>query len=423
MTYVSLRVGAITGGDMNDSNTSSQELPLVDNGISAKGLATPRRTTGRSRLFLIPGALALLFIGGLLGLYFQPPGLQAVFRATGLTPGGGTDTPIAVAIQQIETAQEIAVVSEGDIVALGRIIPRGDVITVALPFGAGDARVAEIRVQEGETATQGQILAVLDSLPQLDGALQSSRANLAVAEATLEQIEYSTKAGRDEARASLERALATEKAAREELARTTALMERGVTTRAVLDSATARADEATRDVEKARATLSRFESNGGSGIQADIAVSRANLKAAQAQLVQAERDLEKAYVRAPIDGTVIKVVARPGERPDTDGVVHIGDTTQMTVEAEVYQTMIGRVTIGDPVTVTAEALSSPLSGQVSAIGLQIGRQSITSDDPAANTDARVVDVIVVLDPESSTRSQRLTNLQVVARIDASRITE
>ena len=69
----------------------------------------------------------------------------------------------------------------------------------------------------------------------------------------------------------------------------------------------------------------------------------------------------------------------------------------MTVEAEVYQTLIGRVAIGDPVTVSAEALAQDLTGVVTAIGLEIGRQSITSDDPAANTDARVVDVIVTLD--------------------------
>ena len=57
---------------------------------------------------------------------------------------------------------------------------------------------------------------------------------------------------------------------------------------------------------------------------------------------------------------------------------------------------------------------------VSAIGLEIGRQTITSDDPAAQTDARVVDVIISLAPESSARAARLTNLEVITRIDAGR---
>ena len=82
--------------------------------------------------------------------------------------------------------------------------------------------------------------------------------------------------------------------------------------------------------------------------------------------------------------------------------------------------MIGRVTIGDPVTVSANALDRDLQGVVSAIGLEIGRQSITSDDPAANTDARVVDVIVMLDAASSELAQGYTNLEAVVRIDAGR---
>ena len=118
---------------------------------------------------------------------------------------------------------------------------------------------------------------------------------------------------------------------------------------------------------------------------------------------------------------ILNINARVGERPSNSGMFDLGDTTQMTVEAEVYQTLIGRVSIGDPVTVSAEALGQELSGVVSAIGLQIGRQSITSSDPAANTDARVVDVIVALDAASSALAQRFTNLEVVVRIDAGRV--
>ena len=67
-----------------------------------------------------------------------------------------------------------------------------------------------------------------------------------------------------------------------------------------------------------------------------------------------------------------------------------------------------------------ETLSQELTGIVSAIGLKIGRQSITSEDPAVNTDARVVDVIVTLDAASSERTSGLTNLETVVRIDAGR---
>ncbi|MBM7069716.1 HlyD family efflux transporter periplasmic adaptor subunit [Actibacterium sp. 188UL27-1] len=363
--------------------------------------------------------IPFMFIGGVLGLYFQPPGLQALFKVTGLQPGGGTDTPIAVAIQQVTDQEEVAVISEGDVVALGRIMPLGDIVTVAPPFGAGDARISSLNVSVGDEVPAGEILAVLDSLSQFEGLLETARANVSVAQASLDQTVVSIRAGQDEARASLERLLATEKAAVDDLDRTAALMERGVTTKTVLDAAIARATEAARDVEKARATLTRFDANAD-GVQADIAVAEANLQAARAQHTQAKRDVEKAHVRAPIAGTILDVHVRPGERPGSDGVLDMGDTTQMTVEAEVYQTMIGRVAVSDPVTISAPAISDDLTGFVSAIGLEIGRQSITSDDPAANTDARVVDVIVALDPASSSQAERLTNLEVVTRIDAGR---
>lgn len=135
---------------------------------------------------------------------------------------------------------------------------------------------------------------------------------------------------------------------------------------------------------------------------------------------RAELDLERAYVRAPEHGTVLDINVRVGESPPSGGMIDLGDTSRMTVQAEVYQTLIGRVTIGDPVVVSAAALSQDLTGVVSAIGLEIGRQSITSSDPAANTDARVVDVIVVLDASSSERARTFTNLEAIVRIDAGR---
>ncbi|WP_272007531.1 efflux RND transporter periplasmic adaptor subunit [Roseovarius sp. ZX-A-9] len=360
-----------------------------------------------------------LFTGGVIGMYFQPPGLRAFFNATGLEPGAGTQTPIAVAIQQVISQEQVAVVSEGDVVALGRIIPLGDIISVATPSGAGDARIAEIRVVEGDEVDANDILAVLDNLPQLQSAVISASANLRVREATLAQTRASNRASLAEAQASLERAEAAAKVAQADLARMTSLFERGVTTRAQFDQTIATATQAERDVERAQATLSRY-ATGSETVQADIAVAEANLEAARADLARAKQDLESAYVRAPDRGTVLDIKVRSGERPGSSGIIDLGDTSQMTVEAEVYQTMIGRVTIGDPVTVTAEALSQPLSGVVSAIGLKIGRQSITSDDPASNTDARVVDVIIVLDAVSSELARSFTNLEAVVRIDAGR---
>ncbi len=404
---------------MSQDSNSQTGLPLEDTGLVKNDPANAPRTAGMSRLLLIPLLMFTLFSGAVIGMYFQPPGLKAFFRTTGLEPGAGTDTPIAVAIQQVANQKQIAVISEGDVVALGRIIPRGDVISVATPSGAGDARIAELHVAVGDEVAAGDTLAVLDNLPQLQSAVASARAALRVREAGLVQTRASNTASRAEAKASLERAESSATVAKSELDRVTALFERGVTTRAEFDQVLASATQAARDVERAQATLSRY-ATGSEIVQADIAVAEANLDAARASLASATQDLDRAYVRAPDRGKVLDINVRAGERPGTAGIINLGDTSQMTVEAEVYQTMIGRVTIGDPVTVSADALAQDLTGIVTAIGLEIGRQSITSDDPAANTDARVVDVIVTLDADSSPFAAQFTNLETIVRIDAGR---
>lgn len=403
----------------SDIHKTGSALPLADTGTTKSDKTLSAKTTGGKRLLLIPLFMATLFTGAVIGMYFQPPGLRAFFNATGLEPGAGTETPIAIAIRQVAAQEQVAVISEGDVVALGRIIPKGDVISVAPPSGAGDARIAEIHVSPGDPVEAGAILAVLDNLGRLQSAVTSAEANLRVKTATLAQTRASNAASLAEAQASLERAQTTAAAAQAELKRSTSLFERGVTTRANFDDIVARASEAARDVERALATLSRYDT-GSETVQADIAVAEANLEAARADLASAEQNLDQAFVRAPAQGTVLDINARVGERPPSEGIFDLGDTAQMTVEAEVYQTMIGRVTIGDPVTVSAMALAQDLTGVVSAIGLEIGRQSITSDDPAANTDARVVDVIVTLDAASSAMARSFTNLEAVVRIDAGR---
>ncbi|MGB3280880.1 MAG: efflux RND transporter periplasmic adaptor subunit [Pseudorhodobacter sp.] len=400
------------------SRKPQPDLPLTDNGIGAAAVvaAPPKH---RFKLWFIPLFMATLFTGAVIGMYFQPPGLRVFFGLTGLQPGAGTETPIAVAIQKVKAQEEVAVVSEGDVVALGRVIPKGDVISIATPSGAGDARIAEVRVAVGDTVAAGDVLAVLDNLPSLQNGVATARAVIALREATLVQTIATIRASRDEAQAALERAEATAKNAELERVRITSLFERGVATRADLDQIITRANEAGRDVERSLATLSRFQAS--ENFQADVAVAEASLAAAKVDLTRAEHDLERAYVRAPADGTVLDINARAGERPGSAGIIDLGDTSQMTVEAEVYQTLIGRVAIGDPVTVSAEALAQDLTGVVSAIGLEIGRQSITSDDPAANTDARVVDVIVTLDAASSELARGFTNLETIVRIDAGRL--
>ena len=97
--------------------------------------------------------------------------------------------------------------------------------------------------------------------------------------------------------------------------------------------------------------------------------------------------------------------------------MEMGDTDTMMAQVEIWQDRISAIAIGQPVELAAGALAQGLRGTVESIGLTVGRQGMISDDAAANSDARVIRVLVVLDAESSRLAARYVALEAVARID------
>lgn len=367
-------------------------------------------------LRFVPLLMALMMLGGVIGLYFQPPGVRLVMGWLGLQPGGGTATPIAVPAPPPAAG---AIASAPKVVAgLGKLLPEGEVVTIAPPFGAGDARLASLQVAEGDRVERGTLLATLDNERPLLAALQSAKATVASREASLAQARASVLASRGEAQASLARAEVMAANAAREFDRVEQLRRSGYAADTTYEQRRAARDEAAREVERLKATLSRYA--GEVETQPDVVVAARNLAAALAEQERAAADLEKAYVRAPVAATVLTIHVRPGEKPGTLGIMNIGNIAEMKADVEIYQTQIGQVKVGDPVEITAEALAKPLHGRVSRIGLEVGRQTLIDANPAANTDARIVKVSVTLDQPSSEAASRYTNLQVLARIAVGR---
>lgn len=142
--------------------------------------------------------------------------------------------------------------------------------------------------------------------------------------------------------------------------------------------------------------------------QLKVDVARAELQAAQAGL-----DLDT--VRAPVAGQVIAIHARRGERVGADGIAELAETDHMYAVAEVYETDIARVRVGQRATMRSPALGTDLAGIVERIGMKVGRLELLDADPSARTDARVVEVDIRLD--DSRRAATLSNLQVEVAIE------
>jgi HlyD family secretion protein len=399
----------------SNERSATSRLPRLDNGKGATDSAKPRRKAGRFSRVAV--ALLLILAGGVGGMYFQGPGLRAFFAVTGLEPGAGAAAPIARPVQLMPSPERVASMTTGDVVALGRLRPQDDIVTVAAPFGTGDARVEQLLVAEGDTVEKGELLAVLDSQDKYESALSNARTSLAASRALLTQTISQVAAAEAETRASLESARVAAENAEASLRRIRSLYASRVTSAEDVDAAESTAAAARGDVERLRATLSRYQAGPG-GVQADIAVAEADVESAEAAFAQAERDLDLARVHAPRAGTILDIAVREGEKVPTDGLLQLGNVEHMEAELEVFQSMAPRVSVGQRVAITSEVLGDEaLTGTVSRVGLLVGRQSVTADDPAANTDARVVPVVVRLDGPSSERASRFVGLEVVGRIE------
>jgi len=406
----------VTGDDTTEPDaTQVDRLPLLDNGKDQSRPKPSRRRRAGWPLQIVV-VLLLLLLGGVIGLYFQGPALRAVFGWTMLEPGAGARQPIALPVDRVPSPERVAAMAVGDVVALGRLQPAGGIVSVALPQGGGDARIDQILVDEGDIVAEGAVLAVLDSLVLYESALTSAESTLAIRRAALAQTRVQVGATEAELRAQSRGAESTLAAAERELARASSLFDRGATTQAIREDAERAVDAARADLDRLVASLTRYQP-GPDGQQVDIAVATADLGAAEAAVEQARRDLDRARVLAPRGGTIIEVAARDGERPPADGLLRMGDTARMEAELEVFQTMVPRVAVGQLVSLVSGVLGDdPLTGAVSRVSTLVGRQSVTADDPAANTDARVLTVTVALDEASSARAARYVNLEVVARI-------
>ena len=148
----------------------------------------------------------------------------------------------------------------------------------------------------------------------------------------------------------------------------------------------------------------------------DIEVAEAEIARAQAAAARAASELAQTQIRSPIAGQVIEIYTRSGEAIDEDGVLAVGQTAQMGVVAEIYQSDIGQIQIGQRAMITSPAFSGKLEGAIAQIGRQVKQQSVFSNQPGENLDRRIVEVRIRLTPEGSQHVSNLSNLQVQADI-------
>ena len=199
----------------------------------------------------------------------------------------------------------------------------------------------------------------------------------------------------------------------------------------IRETLTQQISEAEANLERTKTTLTQQISQAEASLKAiaevrtvDVSVAQAELEVAEAAVKKAQAELELAYVKSPIEGQILEINTWAGEVVNkTEGIVEVGNTENMYVVAEVYETDIERVKIGQTAIITSNGIMPKLTGTVDDIGLQIGTKDVLGTDPVADVDARVVEVKIRLNPEDSKKVANLTNLQVNVIIETANQTQ
>ena len=251
------------------------------------------------------------------------------------------------------------------VAALGQLNPLGEVRKLAAPTSAkgGTPRLSKLLVREGDSIIKDQILAVFDNRPKLESDLAYEKANLNI---LMNEIRIQKR----------------------EINRYQTLLDKGAVAIIVLDE-----------------------------MKDNLVILEARMLKLESSIKAINFDLEQTHLKSPIDGIVLQILAREGERPNSSGVLNVGANQSMEALIEVYESDIDRVVIGQVVDLISEngGFRGSLRGQVNMISPQVRQRRVLSTDPTGDADSRVVEVRVKLDNASVEKVSHLTGMKVIAR--------
>ena len=342
------------------------------------------------------------------------------------------------------------------VTALGRLEPENKVRKISVPSSLSGDRIEKLFVEENQIVKAGTALAILNSQAARQASLQEARQEVKVAQSELNLVKSGAKRGEIAAQEykvqSLERQLEGEsislnaeissarskqKEAKLEAERYKALFRAGGVSEIERDRYRTRADVTDSDLAKAISNRNRSLST----LQADInsarntlaqikdirpeEVSKAQnqLEKALATLNRANQEYNDTTIRAPEDGQILKINARPGDKVGDEGLLEMADTANMVVVAEVYQTDLPKISKGQLATITVDGFDGTIRAKVYQLIPQVKRQTVFAGEPGENMDQRVFEVKLKLltNAQQAEKIRLASNLQVNVVFDKAKI--
>ena len=235
---------------------------------------------------------------------------------------------------------------------------QANIITIAAQITGA---VKSVEITENQPVKAGDVLFMLDDTLLRNAVIQAQAHN-----DTIAQMAESLTREVDAASAAVASATTAKKAADDQLARSTTLLQQGNIAQSVLETDRSKAAQAAAALDGARSQLA--------AAQAAVSANSQSALEAAAQLVSAQTNLGQAIVTAPVDGWVTNVSLRPGSVVAAyQPLFSLIDASEWWVSANFKETDLVRIAPGMAVTVSVDMLPGrTFAGHVDSVGMGSG---------------------------------------------------
>ncbi|BBH47359.1 HlyD family secretion protein [Pseudomonas sp. KU43P] len=273
---------------------------------------------------------------------------------------------------------------------------QGEITRISSQLGA---RIDEVRVDDNQHVNKGDLLVRLEAadfqlaVDRASAALATREAEYAQAQSRLTQQGSLIAAGQAQVSANQ----ATFDRSRLDLSRAEKLRKPGFVSEAQVTTLSADAHVAGSQVDKARADL-QGQRQQVSALNADLKRLDAQIANARADLAQAELNLTRCEIRAPISGTIGQRNARNGQVVQAGAyLLSIVPDEAIWVQANFKETQIGHMQPGQRAELLFDSYpDTPIEGRVNSLFAASGAQfSLLPPDNATGNFTKVVQRIPV----------------------------
>lgn len=273
---------------------------------------------------------------------------------------------------------------------------QGEITRISSQLGA---RIDNVLVEDNQHVSQGELLVHLE-LADFELAVERARAALATREAEREQAQSRlTQQGSLIAAGQAQVAAnqATFNRSQLDLNRAQALRKPGFVSEERVTTLSAESHVARSQVDKAQADL-QSQRQQVNALSADLKRLDAQIANARTDLAQAELNLSRCEIRAPISGTIGQRNARNGQVVQAGAyLLSIVPDEDIWVQANFKETQIGRMRPGQRAELVFDSYpDTPIEGQVDSLFAASGAQfSLLPPDNATGNFTKVVQRIPV----------------------------